>query len=217
MPQPTIIVKITASVQNGFPFVQREKTMSRIQPVDRNRLDQDTLSLLKAKSGTDDTRWNVFEGVANSPATLRGITSLGDSIKQGLSSLEYEVIAIEMARFNGCGYCLPAHRYVCSKIGVDAADIDAMTRGELLTQKPHLMVIQQFVRAVLENKGHLDDDEFRDFESRRITHDKMIVILSEIALYTFLNYFNRLAGTEIEAQVLPHVSEQAEWMTAPDR
>jgi AhpD family alkylhydroperoxidase len=191
--------------------------MPRIQPVDRNYLDLDTLSLLQTKSGADDSRWNVFEGVANSPTTLRGIIGLSDSIKQGLSSLEHEVIAIELARFNGCGYCLPAHRFVCSEIGVDAADIDAMTRGELLTQKPHLMVIQQFVRAVLENKGHIDDDQFRNFELRHITHDKMIVILSEIALYTFLNYFNRLAGTEIEAQVLPFVSEHAEWETAPDR
>ena len=38
--------------------------MPRIQPVDRNRLDLDTLSLLQAKSGADDSRWNVFEGVA---------------------------------------------------------------------------------------------------------------------------------------------------------
>jgi hypothetical protein len=45
----------------------------------------------------------------------------------------------------------------------------------------------------------------------------MIVILSEIALYTLLNYFNRLAGTEIETQVLPYISEGVNWITKPDR
>ena len=66
-------------------------------------------------------------------------------------------------------------------------------------------------------KDQENPDQFKNFELRHITHDKMIVILSEIALHTFLNYFNRLAGTEIEAQVLPFVSEHAEWETAPDR
>jgi hypothetical protein len=45
----------------------------------------------------------------------------------------------------------------------------------------------------------------------------MIVILAEIAWYTLLNYFNRLAGSEIEAQVLPFVGVETSWVTAPDR
>lgn len=191
--------------------------MPRIKPVNRNQLDSETISLLKKKSGGDEARWNVFEGVANNAATLRGIFSLSDSIDKGLSSLEQEVVAIEMARYNGCGYCLPAHRFVCNELGVEQADIDAMTRGELLTQQPQLMAIQQFVRAALNKKGNLDDKEFADFQSRGINDEKMIVILSEIALYTFMNYFNRLAGTEIEEQVLPHVSEEVAWVTVPDR
>jgi AhpD family alkylhydroperoxidase len=181
--------------------------MPRIPPVDRSRLDPETLSLLKTISGGGDARWNVFEGIANHPATLRAMDSLRQCINNGLTTLEQEVIAIEIARYNGCGYCLPAHRFVCSEMGVDAADIDALTRGELLEEKPRLSVIQQFVRA----------DEFNDFQSRGMVNDKMIVILSEIALYTLLNYFNRLAGTEIENQVLPFVSEEAEWITEPDR
>ena len=40
---------------------------------------------------------------------------------------------------------------------------------------------------------------------------------AEIALYALLNCFNRLANTEIEAQVLPFVSDQANWITEPDR
>jgi alkylhydroperoxidase family enzyme len=79
------------------------------------------------------------------------------------------------------------------------------------------MAIQRFVRIALNKKGNLDDKEFADFQSRGINDEKMIVILAEIALYTFMNYFNRLAGTEIEEQVLPHVSEEVAWVTEPDR
>jgi AhpD family alkylhydroperoxidase len=190
--------------------------MPRIQPVDRNHLEPETLTLLKAISG-GESRWNVFEGIANHPPTLQAMNGLRQGIDAGLTTLEQEVIAIEIARHNGCGYCLPAHRYVCSEIGVDLNEVDALTRGELLEQKPGLLAIQQFVRAAMEKKGLLGDEEFADFQSRGIADDKMIVILSEIALYTLLNYFNRLAGTEIEEQVLPFISDEANWITPPDR
>ena len=191
--------------------------MPRIQPVDRDRLDPETLSLLQAISGDSESRWNVFEGIANHPETLRAMEGLRNSVNAGLTTLEQEVIALEIARFNGCGYCVPAHRFVCSELGVAQTDIDAMTRGELLTQQPQLMLLQQFVRAALQHKGKLDDAEFTHYQASGINSETMIVILAEIALYTLLNYFNRLAGSEIEAQVLPFVSVETNWVTAPDR
>jgi AhpD family alkylhydroperoxidase len=109
--------------------------MPRIQPVGRSRLDPERQTLLKTISG-GESRWNVFEGIANHPATLSDMDGLRKAIDDRLTTLEQEVIAIEIARFNGCGYCLPAHRYLCSEIGVDQTDIDAMTRGELLEQQP---------------------------------------------------------------------------------
>jgi AhpD family alkylhydroperoxidase len=189
--------------------------MPRIPPVDRSRLDAETLALLKAKIG--GSRWNVFEGIANHAPSLRGMFSLREAMDEGLRPFEHEVIAIEVARFNGCGYCLPAHRFVCSEIGIDADEIESLCRGELLETQPSLMAIQLFVRATLEKKGKLDDAEFNEFLVQGITEPKMIVILSEIALYTLLNYFNRLAGTEIETQVLPYISEGVNWITKPDR
>ena len=189
--------------------------MPRIPIVDRDAIDADTRALLESISG--EQRWNVFEGVANHPPTLRAMNALREAVNAGLSTLEQEVIAIEIARHNGCGYCLPAHRYVCHEIGMDAGEIDALTRGELLNHAPELMLLQQFVRAALERKGYLDDDAFADFEMRGIGHERMIVILAEIALYTLLNYFNRLAGSEIEPEVQPQVPDEAAWVTPPDR
>jgi len=191
--------------------------MPRIKPVDRNQLDDATLSRLRAISGGDEARWNVFEGIANHPATLKALDGLIKAIDDGLTKLEQEVIAIEIARFNGCGYCLPAHRFICSEIRLDPADIDALTRGELLDHRPQLMLMQQFVRLALEKKGHLSDTEFNQFQQDGIDDSKMIIVLAEISLYTLLNYFNRMAGSEIEAPVLPFVSDEVKWITTPDR
>jgi len=191
--------------------------MARIQPVDRGRLDPESLALLDSINGGNGVRWNVFEGVANNPASLRAMDALRKGVDACLTTLEQEVIAIEIARFNGYGYCLPAHRYVCDEIGMNREDIDALTRGEYLAHQPGLMNIQKFVRAALQKKGHLGDEEFDALFAEGIDSAKMIAILTEIALYTLLNYFNRLAGSEIEADVLPFVSDEADWITEPDR
>ena len=191
--------------------------MARIQPVDRGRLDPESLALLDSINGGNGVRWNVFEGVANNPASLRAMDALRKGVDACLTTLEQEVIAIEIARFNGCGYCLPAHRYVCDEIGMNREDIDALTRGEDLAHQPGLMTIQKFVRSALQKKGHLGDEEFDALFAEGIDSAKMIAILTEIALYTLLNYFNRLAGSEIEADVLPFVSDEADWITEPDR
>lgn len=189
--------------------------MPRIPIVDRDAVDADTRALLESISGAQ--RWNVFEGVANHPPTLRAMNALREAVDAGLTTVEQEVIAIEIARYNGCGYCLPAHRYVCHEVGMDAGDIDALTRGELLAEAPELMLLQQFVRAALERKGHLDDETFGEFQARGLDAARMIVILAEIALYTLLNYFNRLAGSEIEPEIKAHVPAAAAWVTPPDR
>ncbi len=136
--------------------------MPRINPVDRERLDTDTPALLRAASGDDDGRWNVFEGVANHPPTLRAMQALRDAVDAGLSTLEQEVLEIE-------------------------------------------------------KKGNLDDAEMMRFRAAGLGDAKMIVILAEIALYTLLNYFNRLARSEIEAPVAPYIAADAAWITPPDR
>ena len=189
--------------------------MARIAPVDREQLDDVTRVVLESRAGVYKQRWNVIEATANSPSTLQGLLALSESFDDSLSPREQEVIAMEIARHNGCGYCLPAHRYLSDHYGMDKADIDAVTRGELLEHNPELSIIQKFVRAVMATKGKLNDDEFKDFQDSGMDSKKMITIVSEIALYTFYNYFNRLAETEIEDVVLPFVSDEAAWVTAP--
>lgn len=188
--------------------------MPRIAPVDREQLDDETRMLLHSRAA-GDKRWNVIETVAQSPATLRAMLALSDSLDDSLSHIEQEVIAMEVARHNGCSYCLPAHRYISDQYGMDQADIDTVTRGELLEHIPELSAIQRFVRTVLATKGKLNDDEFNRIRACGVGDRKMIVIVSEIALYTFYNYFNRLAKTDIEDVVLPYISNEAAWTTEP--
>ncbi len=71
---------------------------------------------------------------------------------------------MEMARANGCHYCVPAHRQAARNLGVDPDLIERVARGETLEGTVRPAVIQRLVRRLVATKGKLKDQEFRAFQ-----------------------------------------------------
>src|SRR5512145_3132340 len=64
---------------------------------------------------------NLFRMVANSPAALQGYVGLLGALGQGaLAAATHERIALAIAEFNACDYCLSAHTY----LGRNVAKLD---------------------------------------------------------------------------------------------
>lgn len=178
--------------------------MARIEPVDESQADEKTRALL-AKVRTDWSRsWNVTGGLANNPAVLEGFLALnGAQARSGLSEAERELISIEVARANGCHYCVPAHRFVAAKTGLDRDLMDAAARGEDLAGGGPEAVLLCLVRRIAATGGKLEDEEFRTFQDQGITPETMIAVIGEIAVCTLANTFNRLAGTDLDDFLAP--------------
>ena len=53
---------------------------------------------------------NIFRGMANSPAVLDAYLKFSGALQQGkLDAKTRHAIALAVAQFNRCGYCLAAH------------------------------------------------------------------------------------------------------------
>jgi len=172
--------------------------MGRIEPIAESQADEKAGPLL-AKIRTDWGRsWNVIGGIANNPAVLEGFIALnGAQAESGLSEAERELISIEMARANGCHYCVPAHILGARSGGLDEADIAAIVEGRAVTE-PRLRVIQDLTHQLVETKGKLSDAAFEDFKARGVTAQQMIETIADIAHCTLTNYTNRLADTDFD-------------------
>ena len=74
--------------------------------------------------------------VGNSPAALEGYLGLSGALAKGtLGAKTGERIALAIAEFNGCSYCLSAHSYLAKNVArLDDAEIAA--NRERLVQRP---------------------------------------------------------------------------------
>ena len=69
---------------------------------------------------------NVFRMVSNSPAALEGYVGLIGALAKGaLPAATHERIALAVADFNECDYCLSAHTY----LGKNVAKLDDCRDG----------------------------------------------------------------------------------------
>ncbi len=179
--------------------------MARIEPVDESQTDEQTRALLTKIRADWGRSWNVTSGLANNPAVLEGFIALnGAQARSGLSEAERELISIEMARANGCHYCVPAHRFVAAELGLDREMMDAVARGEAPDGDRPEAVLLRLVRRIAATGGKLDDEEFRAFRNQGVTPEKMIAVIGEIAVCTITNTFNRLAGTDLDDFLAPY-------------
>ena len=71
---------------------------------------------------------NLFRVVGNSPAALEGYLSLNTALGKGaLDARTRERIALAVAEFNGCSYCLSAHTFLGKNKARTAIDFPAVT------------------------------------------------------------------------------------------
>ncbi len=173
--------------------------MPRIPPIREEKASHEVQAALARVRRLWGRPWNVTSGLAHAPTVLNGFLDFWQGIDQSeLSGADREVICLEMARQNGCHYCIPAHRYTAPLAGLAPATIETLAAGRPLGDGSRAGVIQQLVRRLLAKQGKLEDDEFLSFQERGVSVAQMIAVIAEIAHCTLTNFFNRLADTELD-------------------
>ncbi|NQV44525.1 MAG: carboxymuconolactone decarboxylase family protein [Rhodospirillales bacterium] len=140
--------------------------------------------------------WRVALTIANSPNLITAFRNYWDQLQQSsLTQDDREVIALYLAKYNGCHYCVPAHTLVSRDAGLDEEDIAAILDGRE-PSNPRRRLILEAVRSIQETKGGLSDAQFNKLTGAGLSHENLIDVIGEIAHCTVTNYTNRLAQTE---------------------
>jgi uncharacterized peroxidase-related enzyme len=144
---------------------------------------------------------NLFRMVANSPAALEGYVSMMGALSKGaLPAPTRERIALAVAEINGCAYCLSAHSYLGRNLArLDEAEIAANRAGSSNDAKAAAAV--RFAVAVARNRGHVRAEELAAVKGAGYDDAQVIEIVQHVALNTWTNYINEVAGTEIDFPV----------------
>ena len=145
---------------------------------------------------------NLFRLVGNSPAALEGYLGLNGALARGaLEAPTRERIALAVAEFNGCDYCLSAHSYLGKNLAkLSDAEIAANRDGGSTDPKADAAV--HFAVELVKARGHVSEADIRAVKQAGYTDAQAIEIVLHVALNTLTNYVNEMAKTEIDFPVV---------------
>lgn len=172
--------------------------MQFINPIDTNNAGAATevLNTVKKKLGSVP---NIFATLANSPAALESYLAFGGALDGGhLSKPLREKIALTVAGVNECDYCASAHTFIAKSLGVEESEAARNIGADSSDAKT--AVILKFAADVVKDRAVFADNKARLDELRHagVTEAEIVEIIANVALNTFTNYFNHVAGTEVD-------------------
>lgn len=145
---------------------------------------------------------NLFRLAALSPAALQGYLGMSGALARGsLPAATRERIALAIAEFNGCDYCLSAHSYLGRNLArLDDAEIAANRAGGSLDAKAAAAV--RFAVAVASERGHVPAEALAAVRAAGYGDAQVIEIIQHVALNTWTNYLNSVASTPVDFPVV---------------
>lgn len=145
---------------------------------------------------------NLMKLVGHSPAALEGYLSLNGALaKASLNAALRERIALAVAEYNGCDYCLSAHTYLGLHVAkLSQEEITAARAGE--SSDVRTAAALRFARSVASARGRVSDAELAAVRAAGFGEAAVLEIVATVALNVLTNYINNVAQTDIDFPVV---------------
>jgi uncharacterized peroxidase-related enzyme len=140
---------------------------------------------------------NMTRAMANSPAVLDGYLQLSGALPARVR----EQIALAVAQANGCDYCLAAHSAVGRMVGLTADQIRDSRLGTAVDPKADALI--RLALKVVDARGRVADTDLEEVRRAGFDDAAIAEVVANVALHVFTNYFNRLAGTDLDFPAVP--------------
>jgi uncharacterized peroxidase-related enzyme len=141
---------------------------------------------------------NLMKVVGHSPAALEAYLGFSGALGKGALSVQLrERIALAIAEFNGCDYCLSAHDYLGRNVAkLSGFEISAAREGH--SEDARTQVVLQFALRVAESRGRISDADLAALRLAGYDEAAVVEIVAHVAVNLFTNYMNNVAQTDID-------------------
>lgn len=132
---------------------------------------------------------NMFKVVANSPAALQSMWAAFGALGKGsLGTRLGEQIAVAIANYNRCEYCLAAHTVLGQKAGASLADMSAAQVGQSADAKTAAALA--FALKVVAQRAQISEADVAALRNAGFGDEQVVEIIAHVALNLFTNYIN---------------------------
>jgi len=176
--------------------------MPRIQPVRKETADSTTTELLKTVEEKMGQVPNIIATMANSHAVADAYLRFSQSLSGGtLPARLREQIALVVGETNNCGYCVAAHTALGKGAGLTESETCDARRGRAKCEKERAAI--EFARTIVNQRGWVTDEDVQGIRQAGYNDGEIAEIVANVALNIFTNYFNHVAGTEVDFPAVP--------------
>jgi uncharacterized peroxidase-related enzyme len=132
---------------------------------------------------------NMFKAVSQSPAALASMWGSFGALSTGtLGARLGEQIAVAVANFNHCEYCLAAHTALGKGAGVSEPELKDAQAG--LSTDLRTRAALAFALTLLRNHGQVEAHEVEELTRNGFDTSQIVELISVVALNIFTNYIN---------------------------
>lgn len=179
--------------------------MPRIEPVTHDTATGEAAQILDAVQSKMGMTPNIIATMAQAPAVANAYLGFSQTLGEGqLPTRLREQIALAVGEANQCGYCVAAHTALGQRAGLDDESALAARRSSSADARENAALA--FAKTVVENRGHVTDDEVSQLRQAGFREGEICEIVANVALNLFTNYFNHIAGTEIDFPAVPELA-----------
>jgi uncharacterized peroxidase-related enzyme len=179
--------------------------MARIQPVDRNSSSKadDLLKVVEKQMGMVP---NMIATMAHSPVVAQAYLRFHQSLSAGsLPSSLREQIALTVSEADQCNYCVSAHSFLGSQLGLNDTDLMDARHGTSSDEMADAALT--FAKKIVADRGHVSDEDVEEIRRAGFNDGEIAEIIANVALSIFTNYFNHIAETEVDFPPVPSLVE----------
>lgn len=171
--------------------------MQRIERINEAQAPQKTAELLGAVRKQLGIVPNILGTMAQSSAALGGYLGLAGALAGGrLSTQLREQIALAVAGANRCDYCASVHTALGGKTGLAEDELERNLHGR--SRDPKVQGALRFATRIVEFRGNVSDNDLGAVRRAGYSDEEVVEIVANTILNVFTNYFNHVAGTEID-------------------
>ncbi|MCG8652973.1 MAG: carboxymuconolactone decarboxylase family protein, partial [Pirellulales bacterium] len=171
--------------------------MTRIPTVNRDNADTSTTSLLDTVEKQMGMVPNIISAMAQSNAVANAYLSFSGALAGGsLSARLREQIALVVGQANECDYCLAAHTVLGRGAGL--SDSETCDARQAQASDSREAAALAFAQKVVQERAVVSDADVQAVMNAGFSPGQVGEIVANVALNIFTNYFNHVAGTEVD-------------------
>ena len=150
---------------------------------------------------------NLIQTLAHSPVALESYLQMSRILAGGELNEKLRFrIALTVSEVNQSPYCLAAYTAYSRAVGLSEREILDARRGE--SPESRIDAALKFARKLAQNQVAALDTDICRLRKVEYSNGQILEIISVIAMTSYINTINHVAGTELDFQSVPPLNGQ---------